>query len=378
MQLPDLYSAFCQKLKEKGSYRSLVRDNIRGGIDFSTNDYLGLSKHPLVIEKAQQFAAEYGVGGMASRLVRRDQDLYFALEDKIARSKHAEAALLFNSGYQTNATILAALLDKKVLGKEPLVFSDRLNHASLHHGCELADVRQIRYQHLDWMHLEALLKVYVKSSAPKFIVTESVFGMDGDCADLGVLSHLAERYGAFLYVDEAHATGVLGSTGYGLSADFPGIHLKMGTMSKAIGCSGGYIATSWKICDYLVNKGRGFIYSTAPSPMIVGAISAAWDLIPTLTEERHQLQAKASWLRQQLTDQGLNVGQSQTHIIPLILGDEELVMEVAERLAERGLFVSAIRPPTVPPGTARLRLSVTAFHSQSDLEALIQGLKECL
>lgn len=376
--LLDSYNAFCQTLKEKDHHRSLLRDIIGEGVDFSTNDYLGLSQHPQVIEQAQFFAGKYGVGGRASRLIRRDQDLYLVLEEKIARAKKAEAALIFNSGYQANAAVLAALLDKKILQAEPLVFTDRLNHSSLHHGCELAGARQIRYQHLDWAHLKSLLQTHAGSSAPKFIVTESVFGMDGDCADLGVLSQLADRFGAFLYVDEAHATGVLGSTGYGLSVDYQGIHLKMGTLSKSIGCSGGYVATSREICDYLVNKCRGFIYSTAPSPMIVGATMAAWDLIPTLTQERADLQEKAAWLRQQLTARGLDVGQSQTQIIPVIFGDEKRVMDVKEKLADRGFIVAGIRPPTVPAGTARLRLSVTANHSPEDLEALIQALDECL
>lgn len=377
MQIPVLYSNYCQILKETGCYRFLSH-NAHGHIDFSTNDYLGLSKHPQVIEQAQLFASRYGTGGTASRLVQREQDCYLALEEKIADSKKTEAALIFNSGYQANITVLAALLDKKVLQAEPLVFTDRLNHASLHQGCELAGVRQIRYQHLDCVHLESLLQTHAKSSAPKFIITESVFGMDGDCADLGALSLLAERHQAFLYVDEAHATGVLGTTGYGLSVDYSGIHLKMGTLSKALGSSGGYVASSRKICDYLVNKGRGFIYSTAPSPMSVGAATAAWELIPTLSQERVRLHQMANWLREQLRDRSLDVGQSQTQIIPVILGDEERVMKVKTKLAERGLFVAAIRPPSVPQKTARLRLSLTTLHTEDNLKALLKGLDECL
>ena len=364
------YDKCCSHLREKYLYRTLpslvhVPTPLPLIADFSHNDYLGLSRHPLLIQRAQEYGELYGVGAKSSRILQRDQEIYLALEQKISRTKKTKCALIFNSGYQANATVLSSLLDKSVLRSEPLVFADRLNHASLHHGIRLAGVRQIRYRHLDMNHLETLLKTHHSQSNPKYIVTESVFGMDGDVTDLAVLTQLASQYGAFLYVDDAHATGMLGEGGYGMtSAYVSGIHLSMGTFSKAVGASGAYVACSEGIRNYLVNRCSGFIYSTAPSPMVIGAVDAAWDLLPTLDAQRESIMDHAEYVRRDLLTLGLETFGSTTHIVPILLKTSEACLVAQQKLREQGILVSAIRPPTVPAHTARLRLGIGIDHTR--------------
>lgn len=374
------YINHCHTLKKDALFRDIDKKIIPPHplVDFSHNDYLGLSRHPRVIEGAQHYMEQYGVGSGASRVLLQNQQIFRQLEDKIAKSKNAETALLFSSGYQANVTVLSALLDKRVLGDEPLVFSDRLNHASLHQGCQLANVRQHRYHHLDMNHLEFLLKKYTKPSpgsstkvTPKFIITETVFGMDGDVVDLKALTELSDRFGAFVYVDEAHASGMLGHNGYGLSSDYASqIHLSMGTFSKAIGVSGAYITCSKDLKNYLQNKCTGFVYSTAPSPALLGAINAAWDLLPTLEADRENIQQKAQLLREKLQQKGINVGKSSTHIIPVIVGEVNRCLKLQESLWSQGMIVPSIRPPSVPKGTARLRVGINITHTNSQLQQL--------
>lgn len=374
------YDKCCSSLREKNLYRTLPlspKDSVSSPIiaDFSHNDYLGLSRHPLLIQRAQEYAEIYGVGSKSSRILQQDQDIYFALEQKIAFTKKTDSALIFNSGYQANATVLSALLDKTILGADPLVFTDRLIHASLHHGIHLAGARQIRYRHLDMTHLEALLKKQESQPNPKFIVTESVFGMDGDVTNLAVLTQLAAKYGAFVYVDEAHATGMFGEGGYGMtSGHAAGIQVSMGTFSKAIGVSGAYIACSQRIRDYLVNRCSGFIYSTAPSPMVIGAVDAAWDLLPSLDKERGSILVNTEDFRLQLRQKGYDTLGSTTHIVPILMGDSDVCLAAQRKLKEQGILVSAIRPPTVPTGTARLRLGIGVDHTGEILSVVVKAL----
>lgn len=379
MVILESYNKHCLNLKDKSLYRTLKYDSSFNPLfDFTSNDYLDLSCHSKVIERAQTYAEVYGVGGRASRLVNKGLPIYEELEEKIAVFKNKEAALIFNSGYQTNSTVLGALLNKQVLGDDPLVFSDRLNHASLHHGCQLAGVQQNRFQHLDLNHLNHLLEKYKNSSQPKFILTESVFSMDGDVADLSALTQIADHYGAFLYVDEAHATGIFGEKGYGLTCSYGDkVHLAMGTFSKALGASGGYIACSKALKDYLVNTCTGFIYSTALSPMLIGAIDAAWDLLPSLEEERKYLTDLSLYLRQKLHEKGYDTGSSSTHIIPVILKDAQKTLQVQSFLADKNIKVAAIRPPTVSPLTSRLRLSLRSSHSYEDVDYFLENLQKC-
>lgn len=380
----DLWSDRLADLKAKGLFRSLrpavrlPQARIRFGdgpvlIDFSANDYLGLSHHPKLIAAAQNYAQNFGVGAGASRLVSGNLSASDAIEHKLAMAKQTEAALIFASGAQANLTLLPALLDIKTLGAEPLVYADKLNHASLIQGCIAAGVKQIRFRHNDLGHLQSLLERDAKLDRPSFIITESIFSMDGDGPDINELSALADRFNAFLYIDEAHATGVLGASGFGLACGLKN-GLIMGTFSKGLGGFGGYVACSAVLRDYLINRCGGLIYSTALPPTILGAMQAAIDLVPELHQARQNLQNLAALLRTRLRQAGLNTGNSTTQIIPLILEDETLCLNLAAALEQDGFCAVAIRPPTVPVGTSRLRLTVSAAHQAHDVHALADSI----
>lgn len=344
-------------------------------VNVSSNDYLGLSRHPQLIARSAQWGERWGAGSGASRLVSGTLEPFARVEQKLARGKGTESALVFASGYQANASILPALLDVQVHGLQPLVFADRLNHASLHAGCNAAGVRQIRYRHNDMGHLEELLtaKTANAENAPVFILSETVFSMDGDCADIAALGDLASRFDAFLYLDEAHATGVLGKDGFGMSADHPGAaNLVMGTFGKALGGFGAYCACSGALRDYLVNRCGGVVYSTALPPTVLGTMDAALDLIPEMEAARAGLLRKAGELRSRWREAGLDCGVSTTQIVPLILGHDEAALALSRALEEEGFLAVAIRPPTVPEGTSRLRIALSAVHGEDDLARLAE------
>jgi 8-amino-7-oxononanoate synthase len=386
MFMPEsAYRRFCERLAAAGRKRVLravgptqagrTRVGQRRLVNFSSNDYLGLAQHPELIRRAQEWAGEWGAGAGASRLVCGTLELHERVEEKLARGKGTEAALVFNSGYQANASLLPALLDRQVLGAEAVVFSDRLNHASIHAGCGAAGLRQIRYRHNDMSHLEDLLKSRATETGPRFILSETVFSMEGDRADVGALAELAERFGAFLYLDEAHATGVLGPGGFGLSAEHPGgAGLVMGTFSKALGGFGGYVACSTELREFLVNRCAGFVYSTALPPAVLGAMDASLDLLPGLERERRTLQDNAERVRAAFRAAGLDCGASTTQIVPVILGAEEDALDVSRDLEEEGMLAVAIRPPTVPAGSSRIRFSLTAAHGADDLTRLCEAV----
>ncbi|MBF0307822.1 MAG: 8-amino-7-oxononanoate synthase [Alphaproteobacteria bacterium] len=341
----------------------------RALIDFSSNDSLGLADHPDLKRRAGLWAERFGAGATASRLVCGGSAAAHALEARIAALKRFEAALILASGFQANGAVLAALLDRRVAGAEPMVFADRLAHASMHHGIAAAGLRQIRYRHGDLDHLDALLTARRGRAGLRLIVTETVFSMDGDVSDVAALVALARRHGALLYLDEAHATGVMGPGGAGLGA---GADIVMGTFGKALGGFGAYVACSALLRDWLVNACGGLIYSTAPPPAVLGAIEAALDLLPGLEPERAKVAALAERLRGAL--RGFDTGRSASHIVPVILGDEARALEVARGLEARGFLAIAIRPPTVP--TARLRLSVSARHTPEQIDALALAIIE--
>jgi len=344
-----------------------VRIGGRELINFSSNDYLGLARHPLLIERAREWTARWGTGSGASRLVTGHLAALEALEARIAAAKGAQAALIFASGWQCNASVLPALLDRELWGDErPAVLTDRLIHASLHMGCQAAGIRQQRFRHNDLAHLAQLLE----RPGPKLIVTESVFSMDGDRADVAALAALATQADAALYVDEAHATGVLGSNGFGLTVGHA-VDLAMGTFSKGLGGFGAYVACSGAMRDYLVNRASGLIYATALPPAVLGAIDAAVELVPSLDPERRRLAERAEFVRRSFAAAGLDTGLSATQIVPVILGDERRTLDAAARLEEAGLLGVAIRPPTVPPGTSRIRFTLSAAHSDADIERLV-------
>lgn len=348
----------------------LLRDG-RDLVDFSSNDYLGLALHPLLAERAGEWAAQFGAGAGASRLVTGTHPAHLALEAKIAAFKHAEAALLFASGWQANAAVIPALL---AAAPGAMVFADRLVHASIHAGCAAAGVRQHRFRHNDLAHLEELLATRGKDAPARMILVESVYSMDGDRADITALAEIARRHDAFLYVDEAHATGVLGPGGAGLCAGVEGVGLVMGTFSKALGGFGAYVAGTHALRDWLVNVCGGFIFSTAPPPAMLGAIDAALDLIPAMEAERVHLSALASRLRAGLAAQGHDTAGSSTQIVPAVIGSEADALALSARLAEAGMLAAAIRPPTVPAGTSRLRIALRAAHGEADVDALLAAI----
>jgi len=377
------YGAFLKARERDGLRRDLtpveagdartIRIGGEACLNLASNDYLALRFHPALTERARAWVAEHGVGSGASRLVTGNLSLFAPIEAKIAALKQKQAALIMASGFQANAAVLQALLDRAVLGAEPLVFSDRFNHASMHFGCAAAGIREIRYRHGDAAHVGELLTRHQDAGRPKFILTESVFSMDGDVAPLAEISRLARVHGAMLIVDDAHATGILGEGGRGLSGE---ADIVVGTFSKALGGFGAYVACSAVLRDYFINRCSGLIYSTALPPPVLGAIDAALDLLPSLELERARVADLALRFRLGARALGFDTGASTTQIVPLIAGSNHAALTLSQRLREAGFFATAIRPPTVPAGTARLRLAFTAAHREADIDALLDALDD--
>ncbi len=353
--------------------------------DFSSNDYLGLARHPALTERSVEWTARFGTGSGASRLVTGNMPLHEQVEAKIAALKGCEAALLFASGWQANASLVPALarLSIEQTGTAPLVFTDRLNHASLHQGCAAAGVRQIRFRHNEPAHLEALLLSRAEEPGLRIILTESVFSMDGDRADIAALARVADRFDAFLCLDEAHATGVLGPGGAGLAGEgaartelarTEAVPLVMGTFSKALGGMGAYIAGSAALCDWLLNTASGFVFSTALPPSVLGAADAALDLLPRLDTERTRVAQHGAVLRAHLAEAGLSTGDSSTQIVPVMIGGAAEAMQAAAALEAEGFLAVAIRPPTVPRGQSRLRVTLSAAHDEEMVERLAETI----
>ncbi|MBK9521585.1 MAG: 8-amino-7-oxononanoate synthase [Rhodocyclaceae bacterium] len=343
-------------------------------LDVSSNDYLGLSQHPLTKSRAADWAERFGAGAPSSRLVTGTRGIAVELEERLAAFKGCEAALLIGSGFQANATVIPALAS---LG-DTLIFSDSLNHSSIVHGCRLAKAQTLIFRHNDLDHLDALLRANAGYHGRRLIVTESVFSMDGDRSDLAALVAIADRYGAALYVDEAHAVGVMGPEGRGLVAAMPPtsgkVDVGMGTLGKAFGAYGAYIAGSRALIDFLVNRCAGFIYATALPPAVLGAVDAALDLIPQMDTERARLAAHAAQLRDALKAAGLDTLQSSTQIVPAIIGSEAAALAAASSLNAAGILAVAIRPPTVPEGTSRLRFSLNSALSEVDMDELLAAI----
>jgi len=366
---------------EKGLLRTLKpisrRNNARitfNGqeyIDFSSNDYLGLSGHPKLIKAAKGAMDEFGIGACASRLLSGDFKLHYQLEEKIARFKNKEAALFFNSGYQANTGIISSLY-----AKGDAIFFDRLSHASIIDGIILSQAIFFRFQHNDIAHLELLLKKERGKFKGALIITESVFSMDGDKAPLKELVNLKEKYNCKLFVDEAHATGIFGKNGSGVVEE-EGLEEKtdfiMGTFSKALAGFGAYLASSKAVVDYLINTCRSFIYSTALPPAIVASNLASIDLVKEEPNRRIKLLENSRYLREALRNKGFQVkGESQ--IIPVITGDNLKTIKLADKLKKMGYWIVPIRPPTVLKGQARLRLSLSFNHEKEVLAKLIDDI----
>lgn len=335
-------------------------------IDFSSNDYLALSVHPQVIATSRRFLEEHGAGSGAARLMSGDLALHHQLEEEIARFKGQEAALLFGSGYMANTGVIPALM-----GRHDVIFSDKLNHASIVDGCLLSGARLVRFRHNDMAHLQALL-AEKRGSGQALIVVESLYSMDGDKAPLAELVELKNKYNCLLLVDEAHATGVFGATGAGLVEEAgvtAEVDLVMGTFGKALGSYGAYVAASQAWVDFLINRARSFIYSTSLPPAVIGASMGALQVVKGDPNLGRQLLAKVAFFKEALAAHNLEV-ESFTQIMPLKVGESEAALKLAARLGEAGFFVTAVRPPTVPENTARLRFSVTLHQNDTDLAAL--------
>jgi 8-amino-7-oxononanoate synthase len=340
-------------------------------LNFCSNDYLGLARHPLLAQRAGEYGARYGSGSTSSRLICGNHEFFETVEERLAVLKGKEAALIFNSGFQANATIIAALADR-----DSLILSDRLNHNSLIQGARLARCRVEVFAHNDLEHLRELLGAARHREFSRIlIVTESIFSMDGDCCPLDGMIDLARTYGALLVVDEAHATGVRGRGGMGLTCGKE-VDVTIGTFSKALGSFGAYVACSRKVRDYLLNCCAGIIYSTALPPAVLGAVSAALELVPQMENERALLHAQACRLRTSLGRMGYDCGHSTSQIVPLTIGAEADALALSEWLAGKGIFAQAIRPPTVEENKSRIRLAVTAGHGRDDIGKVIGALKE--
>ncbi len=341
-----------------------------------SNDYLGLSGHPALRDAAAKAMAHYGFGSGASRLISGTSVLHKELEDRIAAFKGARSALLFNSGYAANTGIIPA-----IAGVGDVILSDSLNHASIVDGCRLSRAKVIVYPHKDAEGVEIALKKN-RNAKRTLIVTDGVFSMDGDIAPLPDLAMLSGKYGAILMVDDAHATGVLGKTGRGTAEHF-GIHdriqIQMGTLGKALGSFGAYVAGEPDVIDYIMNRARSFIYSTALPPAVCAASLAAFDVVEREPRLRETLWNNRDRFVHGLAGLGIGTGASETPIISIMLCESEKALQVSEKLFAYGLYATAVRPPTVPEGTARIRVTVTASHSPDDIDktvALFGKLKQ--
>lgn len=341
-------------------------------INFSSNDYLGLSAHPELIKRSNDFAVKFGVGSGASRLVTGNSNLHTELEEKLARTFQSEAAILFNSGFQANTSILPAVADRN-----SLILADKKIHNSLIQGALLSRATFKRFEHNNYDHLEELLKSAGSDRYNRtWIVSETVFSMDGDRNDIDRLIELSEKYNALLYSDDAHAVGVLGERGLGFNYGKEGIDISLGTFGKAFGSFGAFALCSKEMKDYLINFAGGFIYSTSLPPNVIGAIDAALDLIPEMDRERTQLMNNVEYVRTEIRKLGYDTAASDSQIIPVIIGDEQETIELSNRLKENGLWVSSIRPPTVEKDASRLRITLSVKHTKEHLDKLLKELAD--
>ncbi len=363
-----------RKLRQlKGAPGPQVCWNGRQVLLLCSNNYLGLAAHERLKQASLQAVENYGCGATGSRLISGNLELYENLERELARFKGAEAALVFSSGYQANLGTVSALA-----GPGDAIFSDALNHASLIDGSRLSRAEVLIYDHCNAEDLERKLASRA-AARRKLILTESVFSMDGDLAPLDDIVYLSKKYAAMLMVDEAHATGVFGPTGAGLIEALglqQKVDVQMGTFSKALGSLGGYIAGSKDLILYLVNHARSFIFTTGLPPAVLAASAAALRVVEKEPERRAALWRNVGQLRQGLQELGFDPGPEQSQILPLRLGEERRTMAACRLLLREGVFVQGIRPPTVPRGTARLRVCPTAIHTDEDIRKALKGFRK--
>lgn len=363
-----------RELEESGLRRVL---QIPSGIDLSSNDYLGLANHPTIKERMAEAVLQEGCGSTASRLLRGERAVLSAVERRFAAFKGSEAALYFGSGYTANLGVLATFLER-----HDTIFTDAQNHASIVDGIRLSRAKRIKFRHCDVDDLARRMR-----SAPqdtqRFLITESLFSMDGDFAPLADYAQLCRETGTVLIVDEAHAVGVYGSRGRGWVEQMgcaEEIFLSVDTAGKALGVCGAFVSgMSWAV-DYLIQRARSFMFSTAPPPSIAAALDASISVIENEPERRKCVQDLSAQLRATLIERGLNIGRSESQVIPIILGDNARATAVAAELQNEGFDVRAIRPPAVSPGTARLRVSVNATLTEPILQRFanaVQRVTQC-
>jgi len=337
-----------------------------------SNNYLGLSTHPKVMSAAANAAMVYGTGASGSRLISGNNTIYETLESNLAKTKGTEAALVFSSGYAANISIIPVLA-----GENDLILSDALNHASIIDGCRLSRATKKVYRHCDVEHLMTLLSE-ATGFRRRLIVTDGVFSMDGDIAPLRDIYEVATTYDAMMLVDDAHGFGVLGKGGSG-TVSHCGLDgqdiIQMGTLSKAVGGMGGYVAGSQVLIELLINRGRGFIFTTGLPPATLAAANTALNVMRSSSKLRKRLLEHADTVKTTLTKIGYTLLPSQTQIIPVVLGEPQLATDITQALLAEDVFAPAIRPPAVPTGTSRLRVTVMATHTDRDIEHALRGFK---
>jgi glycine C-acetyltransferase len=339
-------------------------------LNLCSNNYLGFCNDPVLKEAAKRAIDEYGVGPGAVRTIAGTMKLHLELERKLAEFKGTEAVVSFQSGFCANLATIPALV-----GREDVIFSDELNHASIIDGCRLSRAEIIRYAHCDVDDLKAKLQEHRHKFRRALIVTDGVFSMDGDIAPLPEIVKLAREYDAFVMVDDAHGEGVLGKGGRGITDHF-GLHgevdIEVGTLSKAFGVVGGYVAGSYELCEYLRQRGRPFLFSSAVTPADVAACIAAVDILLQSEDRVQRLWENACYFQNGLKGLGFDIGKTQTPITPVMLGEAPLAQEFSKRLFEEGIFAQAIGYPTVPRGTARIRVMISAVHTKEDLDFALE------
>ena len=373
-----------RELRERGLYTHirtiespqgpwLVVDG-RRVLNFCSNNYLGLANHPRLVEKAKEAIDKYGVGPGAVRTIAGTMGLHLELEEKLAAFKGAEAAISFQSGFNANLATIPAMVDRG-----DLIVSDELNHASIIDGVRLSRADRAVYKHCDMEDLKRVLDEHRGKHRRTLIVTDGVFSMDGDIAPLDRIADLAEEYGAILMVDDAHGEGVLGHGGRGIVDHF-GLHgrvdIEVGTMSKAFGVVGGYVAGNARIVEWLHQRGRPFLFSSAMTVPDTAACIAAVDILQESTELVDRLWDNARYFKGEMQRLGFDIGHSQTPITPVMLGEAKLAQEFSRRLYEEGVFGTAIGYPTVPKGKARIRVMISAAHSRDDLDRGLEAFEK--
>ena len=383
IQLDDFLARELTELHEKGLYRQLrilegqqlaqARFDGRMVVNLSSNNYLGLNTHPILIRAAVEATERFGVGSGAVRTIAGTMKLHLELEEKIARFKDVEACVVFQSGFTANAGTVSA-----ILGKGDIIISDELNHASIIDGCRLSRAEIRVFPHKDTAALERILEEAQSLPGKKLVISDGVFSMEGDIAPLPQIVEFAERYGAIMMVDDAHASGVLGKSGRG-SIDHFGLHgrvdIQVGTLSKAIGALGGYVCGSRKLIEYLYHRARPFLFSTSHPPAVAATCIAAFEILEKEPQWIARLWNNTRFFKAGLEKLGFNTGFSETPITPVIVGKGELAMRFSDDLFKEGVFAQGVGYPTVPEPKSRIRTIVTATHSREQLQFALDAME---